>query len=695
MCGISCLVQIGPPRDTTTQAPSPGDVEQQIERGITAIAHRGPDGRGCWVSRDGRVGLGHCRLAIIGPDERGLQPLSDSVDARAKKVHIVVNGEFYGHEDLKRTLCADYTFTTNSDSEVLLALYLKFGLEESLKHLRGEFAFVLYDEEKGKLYAVRDRFGVKPLYFGYTPLGQLALCSEIKGLLAMGCQPKWDLFRAVNEGWRIDNGTLLQNIKWLKVGWLIEVDCDAPAVEERCWYIPNFPSKTITDGRPEDALIEGVRSRLIDAVRVRLRSDVPVGVYLSGGVDSSSIAGIVSHLLKTGMAPSGANLSEHFKCFTIGFDHEGSELPIAKRTAEFVGAEFCPLEVTEALLCDHFEQTILQCELPYGDLGTVAKYLLSEHAKKNGVTVVLTGEGSDEHLAGYPFFKYDRYAEPDLTTSGGQESPPDTFFPPMRSFWGKAGDDFTAEERKTIPAARYALTKILAISHHHNGLADWAEQYRDPASAARLLQNMLPADVDARLRADLWHPLNAVLLLWQQTTFPTQLLTHLGDRVEMAHALEARLPFLDHHLVEFIDSLPPAFKLRFDPRQSALREKWVLYEAVKPFVSEEVYARIKQPFLAAKRRTKDGPLYKLLMRHLTRDNVARVGWLDYDRCMDLVEKGYAAESTLGDSKLALAEALLCAEMCIFARHWKMEPLTPEDAKAARSADASLPREQQD
>lgn len=617
----------------------------------------------------------------MGPDARGLQPLSDSTSS-PDKVHVVVNGEFYCHDEIKRALCADYDFKTDSDSEILLALYLRFGLEGALQHLRGEFAFVLYDEAKGKVYAVRDRFGVKPIYIGYTIYGQMAFCSEVKGLLAMGCQPKWDLLRAVNEGWRIDNGTLLQGIRWLKVGWLIQVDLSANHTQESCWYVPKFPLKTMVNTQPEQALVEGVRTRLIDAVRVRLRSDVPMGVYLSGGVDSSSIAGIVSHLLKNGMTPKGVNLSEHFKCFTIGFDHEESELAIAKRTAEFVGAQFCPFEVNESLLCEHFEKTILQCELPYGDLGTVAKFLLSRHAKDNGVTVVLTGEGSDEHFAGYSFFKYDRYSEYDPSTPYGQERPPGDLFPPIRSFWGKQGWEFTAEERKTIPAARYALTKVLAISHHHNGLASWAEAYRDPTSAVRMLQRLLPADVDAILKKGLWHPLNAVLLLWRQSTFPTQLLTHLGDRVEMVHALEARLPFLDHHLVEFIDSLPPSLKLRFDPRQSALREKWILYEAVKPFISEEIYARIKQPFLAAKRRAKEEPLYALLMKHLTPENTKRVGWLDYDQCIALVERGYDPKTTLVDSKLALTEALLCAEMCIFAKHWGIETLTEELAQAA-------------
>lgn len=267
MCGINCLVHVSSDRLATP--PPRAEVLSQIQKGTSAIAHRGPDGQGAWVSDDGKVGaflsgctslsktvltlylhlfvffsssgLGHCRLAIIG-DERGLQPLADTT-GKPQKVHAIVNGEFYDHEEIRRTLCKGYEFSSDSDSEILIALYLRYGLPEALKHLRGEFAFVLYDEPKGRLFAVRDRFGVKPLYFGFTPEGQLALASEIKGLLAMGVEAKWDLFRAVNEGWRVDNGTLLQNIKWLKVGWMLEVSFLSKDIQQRCWYIPNFPLK--------------------------------------------------------------------------------------------------------------------------------------------------------------------------------------------------------------------------------------------------------------------------------------------------------------------------------------------------------------------------------------------------------------------------------------------------------------------
>lgn len=154
----------------------------------------------------------------------------------------MVNGELYDFERLRASpLCSDFPFRSDSDSETLLALYSKLGIRDTLPHLRGEFAFVLHDEQRGKLYAVRDRYGVKPMYYGFTAQGQLAVSSEVKGLLAMGCRAKWDLFRAINEGWRLDNGHLLQGVRWVKPGWMLEVDLHTGTIEEKCWYERRFP----------------------------------------------------------------------------------------------------------------------------------------------------------------------------------------------------------------------------------------------------------------------------------------------------------------------------------------------------------------------------------------------------------------------------------------------------------------------
>lgn len=704
MCGINGLI-----RTTSTQSTTHGrdDTLQSIEAGIEAIAHRGPDGRGSWINHDGSVALGHCRLAIMGPDERGLQPFSRSGPCVApadtsssqsingsnsnsnSNVYAVVNGELYDHDRIRESLKNEYTFHSDSDSEILIALYLKYGLQEALKHLRGEFAFILYDENLGKVWAVRDRFGIKPLYYGRTADGsRMAFCSEVKGLLQMGCQPQWDIESIVNEGYRNSNRTLLRGIHWMKVGGLMECDVKSGKVTERRWYVPQWPKKTIKDTRSVGQLIEGLRVRLIEAVRLRLRSDVAVGVYLSGGVDSSAIAGIISHLIKTHQVPgSNQPIHERFKCFSIGFDHEQSESGIARRTAEHVGAQFLPLEVNESLLCEHFEDAILKCELPYADLGFIAKYLLSKFARQHGVKVVITGEGSDEHLGGYHLFKWDRFAETDHTREEEDVHPPAEFLQtPPTSFWGIPTREFTAEEKAKHAAARLPISKVLAIAHH-DGQKDWVDaKYSSMDTRLRMLSELIPDECRKAIDEDQWHTLHSSLLLWTQSLFPTQLLTHLGDRTEMSHSLESRTPFLDHHLTEYVNNLPPSLKAKWQPQKGVLREKWILYEAVRPFITDEVYNRVKQPFIAARPRKRTDALYALLSKWLTSENLATIPWLDVDKCKELLRQCYPAEDEIADEeedeqataekarvkRLALNKCCMIAQLVIFQRKWGVE-----------------------
>ncbi|CAO1632540.1 unnamed protein product [Sympodiomycopsis kandeliae] len=698
MCGINALVSIQ--RAASSSAGS-GDTLQSVEAGIEAIAHRGPDGRGSWISQDGSVALGHCRLAIIGPDKRGLQPFNEvgpclktdcHSSTSSKHVFAVVNGEFYDYERIKESLQDEYDFHSDSDSEILIALYLKYGLAETLHHLRGEFAFILYDERIGKLWAVRDRYGIKPLYYGLTQDGsQLAFCSEVKGLLAMGCRPRWDIESIANEGYRNSNRTLFRDINWMEVGSLIEWNAKTGDTAHRHWYVPQWPLKTISDHRPVGELITGLRERLVEAVRLRLRSDVPVGVYLSGGVDSSSIAGIISHLIKTGQVPgSHKPIHEKFKCFSIGFDHEQSESGIAKRTAEFVGAQFLPLEVNEALLCQHYEDAIAHCELPYADLGFVAKYLLSRLARENGVKVVITGEGSDESFGGYHIFKWDRFAERDASRQPQEDPQPsaEDLVYNLTSFWGIPTRDFTPEEQSKYPIARNPIVKLLAISHH-DGHEDWVEEkYSSMDTRLKMLSDIIPPESLEAIKKGDWHTLHSSLLLFTQSLFPTQLLTHLGDRTEMAHSLEARTPFLDHHLTEYINSIPPAYKSKWQAEKGSLREKWILYEAVRPFITDEVYNRVKQPFIAARPRKRSDPFYALLSKWLTPEKISRISWLNVDKCQALLkeaypEKGHPATEESDDDentkahkarrrRLAINKCSLIIQLLILQDKWGVE-----------------------
>lgn len=240
-----------------------------------------------------------------------------------------MNGELYDYEKIKERLAAEngYHFTSNSDSEIVLALYQVYGLE-FLQHLRGEFAICLYDESKNLFVAARDRYGIKPLFYTKQS-GRLLVAAEIKAFLPLGWQPEWDVESVVEGGWNFDDRTLFRGVKKLRPGHYMTCDSTGHIGYQQYWDI-EYPDKHHLDDRSEDEIIAGVRERLMEAVRVRLRADVPVGVYLSGGIDSSVIAGLVTHLAKEqGRTLGSLPPSERVNCFcvafgeTSGFDESG------------------------------------------------------------------------------------------------------------------------------------------------------------------------------------------------------------------------------------------------------------------------------------------------------------------------------------------------------------------------------------
>lgn len=310
---------------------------KQLQAGIDTIKYRGPDGSGVWVSSDASVGLAHCRLSIIDPTPSGAQPLHSDDGL----IHAVVNGEMYDHDRL-RDACAieyGYTFTGHSDSELVVALYKIYGAPGLFEHLRGEFAFVLFDERKTskKLIASRDRFGIKPLV--WTTLGDRVLfAAEAKAFLSLGWKPEWDVRSITDAGWMIDDRTLFKGVRKVMPGHWIEVT-DERGLEVHKYWDAEYPDKVhhvpilitksyayMTQMKPDprtiDEMVLGVRERLVEAVRIRLQADVPVGVYLSGGIDSSAAAGIVTELARKEHVKIGSKQDTEVVCFTIRFPHE-------------------------------------------------------------------------------------------------------------------------------------------------------------------------------------------------------------------------------------------------------------------------------------------------------------------------------------------------------------------------------------
>ncbi|KAI9661454.1 MAG: hypothetical protein M1831_002976 [Alyxoria varia] len=331
MCGITACIAL-----SGGQKPSV-NIEDCLRTSLEHLNHRGPDDKGTWTSANGRVGLGHSRLAIRDLSSNGHQPLV----AESEGVVVVVNGELYDVETLRDELSSDYTFTSQSDSEVIIPLYLKYGVT-LFSRLKGEFSFCLYDSRRQFFLAARDRYGIKPLH--WTVQGnRLLVASEAKAFLGYPWQPEWDVRSIMEEGWQHDERTLFKGVRSMRPGYYMTC-LSFEYIEHRQYWDLSYPDKRVPDHRTEEEMIQGVRERLTDAVEARLRSDVPVGLYLSGGIDSAAIAGIVKHLStkkaqKAGLSngdtqsdDSNHAKDDHFSNETIGLSNPFADTHLDDKT---------------------------------------------------------------------------------------------------------------------------------------------------------------------------------------------------------------------------------------------------------------------------------------------------------------------------------------------------------------------------
>jgi asparagine synthase (glutamine-hydrolysing) len=513
--------------------------EAVLQRATQSLHHRGPDGQRHWMSQDSRVGLGHARLSIIDITT-GDQPIA-SEDGRTR---IVVNGEFYGYEAIRRELKqSGHRLRTRSDSEIALHLYEDFGTQ-CLHRLRGEFAFVIWDETNHTIFAARDRFGIKPLFYAFHK-ETLYLASEVKALFAAGVPAKWDaesVYHSVEYGGH-QVRTLFDGVFQVPPGhYLMATD---KHIQLNQYWDFNYPKADAASVVRSDAdYAAEFRQALDDSVHVRLRADVPVGCYLSGGLDSCAILGLAAK-----------HHAGSIRAFTLTFDRaEYDEGKIAREMAAKAGADFCPIPIQQDDLADHFADAISQSEALCFNAHGVAKYLLSRVVRDAGYKVVLTGEGSDEILGGYPHFRRDML----LYNAQGQD--PEVVATLLRELdqHNPVSRGLLLPDGEAGPLGR--LKKVLGF------IPSWIETFSARSWKMRALfsrsfidcfgerEGFQPflADIDVRSQLAGRDPLHQSLYMWAKTALPTYTLTMLGDRMEMAHSVEGRVPFLDHHLVELI-----------------------------------------------------------------------------------------------------------------------------------------------
>ncbi len=530
--------------------------------------HRGPDAGGVFV--DGNVGLGHRRLSIVDVD-RGAQPMFNS----DRTCSIVYNGEVYNHADYREDLIArGYEFQNRSDTETILHLYEEHG-RDCVDYLRGMFAFAIWDKRKQELFIARDRFGVKPLYYVHDDQGSLFFASEIKSLLEAGAINPEINFNALpdqlaNHGTSGDE-TLFRGVKRLLPGHTLT--WNDGRIEIREFWDLSYEPKHETCSDTE--YVNKWRELFRQSVEMRLMSDVPLGMFLSGGIDSSAIAAMMATMTR-----------EPIKTFSVGFrEREANELEYARLVAKRFGTDHHEITITPEQFFEALPNLVWHEDEPIGFIASVPLYFVSKLAQQH-VKVVLTGEGSDETLAGYGRYakalKLLNYGEKYETVTpgfvrdavrGGVATLPASMSKKLnRTFLTRESDienlffDNFAVFPKSMQAkmfSRETLDKIENLNPYA-GLNSWIEK----ADADDVLDKLLYADTKTYLHE----------LLMKQ------------DQMSMAASVESRVPFLDHKLVEFTARMPREMKLRGGAT------KWVLREAMKGILPTEIIDRPKMGF---------------------------------------------------------------------------------------------------
>jgi asparagine synthase (glutamine-hydrolysing) len=606
MCGIVTVFSPDEPIDA-----------ERLRKATQALHHRGPDGQRQWLAPDRCVGMGHARLSIIDLNS-GDQPIANEDES----VHIVVNGEFYDHDRIRgELLVRGHQLRTHSDSEIAIHLYEDLGTH-CLEQLRGEFAFVLWDARSQVLFAARDRFGIKPLY--YAELGnKIYLASEAKALFAAGVPAAWDP-ESVHQKLllALDNDrSMFAHIKQVPPGhYLLATRFGSRLIR---YWDANFP--TLEDAR-KSALtdqdhIERMRHGLLEATRLRLRADVQVGCYLSGGLDSCTLLGMASTLH-----------ARAIEAFTISFEEEAfDERPFAEEMAARAGANFHCFEVSSDMRADRFADAIWHSEMLHGNGNSVSKFLLSKHVRDFGFKVVLTGEGSDEILGGYPHFRQDMVMHSSGSDAATIEKNVGEIIERNKEvgrFMLPSGDGLPTENVRQ--ALGFVPTWIqTAASRALWGMPLLAREFRQQFADRDPYRQFLNCiDVAGQLKGR--DPVNQSLYLWSKTMLPDIMLNLLGDRMEMAHSIEGRTPFLDHELVQRVNAMPPHIKIR------GITEKYVLREAARPYVTDTIYRRQKHPFVSPPALT--GRFNQLLQDTLRSPSFASVPFFDFKAIGALLDR---------------------------------------------------------
>jgi asparagine synthase (glutamine-hydrolysing) len=620
MCGIVGILNLQerPPVETRI-----------LRRMLQQIRHRGPDEFG--IYRDPRVGMGSARLSILDI-AGGSQPICDE----SANLWIVFNGEIFNHVELRTELeTRGHRFTTQTDTEVIIHLYEEYG-PRCLDFLNGQYAIAIWNAKEQSLFLARDRLGIRPLHYTVQN-GQLLFGSEVKAFLGVP-------------------------------GFKLEID--AAALEEVFTYWSPLPPKTVFHGvlqvpaghyllvsgdglslypyweldfeeapeRGAASCLEELEALLIDATKIRLRADVPVGAYLSGGMDSSLVTALIRR-----------HSNNPLNTFSISFsDPQYDESAFQKCMAKYLGTEHEEVFCTHEQIAEVFPAVIWHTEVPILRTSPAPMFLLSERVHDAGYKVVLTGEGADEMFAGYDIFKEMRVRR------FWARNPSSQFRPAL---FQKIYRDIPG----MVPNPQYLKAFFsrgleAGLTPYYSHQIRWSNTRRitrflNDGSSSPGEETEFPVPIPDRFYR--WSHLAQAQYLEIVTFLTPYLLSSQGDRPAMAHAVEGRFPYLDHRVVEFCNRLPTRYKL------VALQEKWLLRRLAERYIPEEIWARAKRPYRAPIQRSFLGAdeRFEYVSDRLSRTELDRTGYFKASAVGKLVEKARGADRISEVEEMALVGIL--------------------------------------
>ena len=609
--------------------------QEQLRRMIETIRYRGPDDIGTYSQ--GPIGLAHARLSIIDL-AGGHQPMSITQDS----LWITFNGEIFNYIELRDELIAKgHRFTSSSDTEVLLHLYQEEG-ERCVERLNGQWAFAIWDAPRRKLFLSRDRFGIRPLYYTQAD-GEFLFASEVKALLAcpqVACAIDLHGLDQIFTFWvTVPPRTAFQNISQLPPGHSMVIE-EGDVRIAPYWTLDLAPR--VANGHTTDTqLTEELLELLHDATRIRLRSDVPVGAYLSGGIDSTVIAALAKR-----------NVGERIRTFSVTFDaSELDESRFQHEASSFLGTSHHNVRCRHEDIVRIFSEVIWHTEQPILRSAPAPLYLLSKLVRDSGFKVVLSGEGADELFGGYDIFKETK----------------------IRQFWGRRPDSswrplllkrlypyLPGIQRQSLEYLKhfFHVTREELNGLFFSHLPRWevtkkAKQFFSVSARTELAT----ADAVTALLRDLptsyatWPPFAKAEFLESRYLLPGYILSSQGDRVAMAHGVEGRYPFLDHRVAAFAARLPARLKMK------VLDQKHLLKMAVKGLIPESIRTRSKQPY-----RAPDGVSFfrnndEYVQDLLSPIRIKRDGVFDHRATEALVKKFRSGNETSVKDNMALTGIL--------------------------------------